>query len=245
MKLLERMRDDRFLLLQVLFIVLFSILMPLMQPDFKMVMKIGRVTPYIALWGYAAILLDAWGSLIKCRAIGARSHSSKRRDWFFGIFWIFRCAPMMFGLMITFLATDGVGEIDDSSWKMWLIIPFALWWLVQGFWCYHVMDTQKKPVPAAKEFAADMALTMASAFMLLGMWFSMDMLPEEWNDMNNSQRTEYLTAGFVLFLMIHVPANIFFYIDGISQVNSKRQNLFFWLGIIVTGYTVLMLPVWL
>jgi hypothetical protein len=242
----QRLRTDPFFLVQVVLIALLAIFFKPLSRDFRSIITEQATVPYLIIWGFVAILADAWGGIVKSRQIGSdiKAINMKRTGAFLFIFWILRCAPVAFSVMTISASMAGSKRYMEQNWATAFLIVCVLWWLVQGFWTWINISEKPRPVSAQKAAIADLALFISSSFFLFGMWFSTDMTGGmHWDTMNGSDWAELLIAGLVLYLMIHVPANIYLHLYRLNHVKSRRQYLLFWLGIIGSGYAILLYPV--
>ncbi|UKN03368.1 hypothetical protein K6119_07545 [Paracrocinitomix mangrovi] len=225
--------------------LLFAFITPMMADDVREVMKYDQKVIYLGILGFITILADTFGSILKSKQLREdyyRSTRTKAIGRYFVIFWIFRAAVMSFGAMIAVRSFIGDQDPKEVPWAMTIVVIEALRWLVMGFVIFYSMSEGKRvDVSNRSIFIGDVLIMFSSLFYLTAMWISIA-FKYKLSELNKSELAEHFIAGFVLFLMIYVPATFYQTLESFVRSNKSSEKWLFWLGIVFTGMAALTLP---
>lgn len=239
------LQDYRYPIYQLMFILIFGFVFPFLMGDVPSLIGNPHKIIHLGIMGLIAILADTIGSVIKARELQhVYSYSSARSvGWFFVIFWIFRAGVVMFGGMVTIVGLTGVEAGDKNAFGMGVAIVESLRWLIMGFIIHQIITEGKSVKISTKtKVIGDALILYSSAFYLSAMWMSINFSRTAWSDMHKSEKWEYAIAGFVLFLMIYVPATFYHFLENLVRSKSRKEKWMFWLGILITGIMALVYP---
>ncbi|MCB9223045.1 MAG: hypothetical protein H6582_02615 [Crocinitomicaceae bacterium] len=241
----QRLEQNRYVIYQLSFMVLFGLIFPFLLKDAPSLISEPRQIVHLGIMALLAIFADLFGSLIKARELNQiySSNPQKAVGWFFVIFWIFRAAVIMFGGMIAIIGLTGATTDEPNPVGMTIAIFESFRWLIMGFVIYQMIaEGRSVKLTRKKKMIGDILIMYSSAFYLSVIWMTINFSRTPWADMTNSGKREYVIAGFVLFLMIYVPATFYNFLENLIRSKTRKEKWQFWLGIVVTGAIALAYP---
>ena len=244
---LLQLREDRFTIYQLLFLVLYALFLIPLKHDFKAVMQEHEQVFYLGLWGVVALVGDSWGSIAKSRYLAhAVFEPPKIVSVLMSFFFFCRIPMLLTGLYVMITAFSGNGDMTQGVNLLFLAIV-GIWGLFVVIYSTMQMDGRKprKLKGIQNEVVADFMLLFGGMFHFTAIWFVIpfEKMAADWPFFSMGERAEYVIGGLFLYLTVHGTTNWFHYSDRFHSAGSKKKQWLFAVNVLVTGITVIMYPV--
>lgn len=245
---LVKLREDRFTIYQLLFLVLYSMFLGPLTRDFKRVMQDHDQLTYLGIWGVIAMAGVSWGSIVKSRYLAdGVIEPPKIISIFLSFCFLCRIPMLLAGLFVTVTAFTGDGDMSKGI-NLVLLGVTVFWGIFVVVWPIIQMDkwrAQSNKKNLQKEALADMMLFFGGMFYFTAIWFIIpfEKMAADWPFFDVGQKAEYIIGGLFLYLVVHGTTNAFHYGDRFYSAGSKWKQILFAANILITGIVIIMYPV--
>ena len=155
---------------------------------------------------------------------------------------------LLAGLFVTITALTGDGDFSKGGYKTFLMAGITFWGIISCVLSIRNLDkniTKTNENSFKNEQRADILLFISSLFYFTAIWFIIPFkeMASDWSEMTIGNQVEYVVGGLLLYLMVHIPTNYFFYYDRLMSYDSRYKMMIYWLLVLFIGLVVIFIPV--